>query len=79
MATRYDPTPFDNADSSFPSLPQMPFSLRCLLLLVLTLTLSTASLFAAQPKDFRNLPAGASPKEVGKRVAERFASTAKLN
>jgi len=47
--------------------------------LLLSLALSTASLFAAQPKEFHDWPVGASPKEVGKRVAERFASTAKLN
>ena len=32
-----------------------------------------------QPKEFRDWPAGASPREVGKRVAERFVSTVKLS
>ncbi len=34
--------------------------------------------FAAQPKEFRNWPTGKSPREVGRRVAERFLSTATL-
>jgi unsaturated rhamnogalacturonyl hydrolase len=47
--------------------------------LALVVILSASSLFASQPKEFRNWPAGASPKEVGKRVAERFVSTVKLS
>jgi unsaturated rhamnogalacturonyl hydrolase len=35
--------------------------------------------FGSQPKEFRNWPAGASPKEVGERVAERFVPTVKLS
>jgi unsaturated rhamnogalacturonyl hydrolase len=46
--------------------------------LALVLILSASSLFASQPKEFRHWPAGASPKEVGERVAERFVSTVKL-
>jgi rhamnogalacturonyl hydrolase YesR len=41
--------------------------------------LLTASLFASQPKEFRTWPAGASPNDVGKRVAERFVTTVQLN
>jgi unsaturated rhamnogalacturonyl hydrolase len=58
---------------------RMSSSLKRLLLLLLSLGLSAASLNAAQPKEFRNWPAGASPREVGKRVAERFVSTVKLS
>jgi unsaturated rhamnogalacturonyl hydrolase len=47
----------------------------CALLLIS----STSSLNAAQPKVFRFWPAGASPTEVGKRVAYRFISTVKLD
>lgn len=54
------------------------FSIRVLLLAV-SVVLSAASLVASQPKEFRNWPAGASPVEVGKLVAERFVSTVKLN
>ena len=50
-----------------------------LTLAALILMFSSTPLYAAQPKEFRNWPAGASPREVGKRVAERFASTAKLS
>ena len=42
------------------------------LALALGLIVSAASLEASQPREFRNWPAGASPREVGKRVAERF-------
>lgn len=42
------------------------------------LFLLTASLFAAQPKEFRTWPAGSSPQEVGHRVAEHFLSAAAL-
>jgi rhamnogalacturonyl hydrolase YesR len=49
------------------------------LLCALFLISSTSSLNAAQPKQFRSWPAGASPTEVGKRVADRFVSTVKLN
>ncbi len=49
------------------------------LLLLLTLVFPAASHGAAGPKEFRNWPAGASPQEVGERVAERFASTVKLS
>jgi rhamnogalacturonyl hydrolase YesR len=48
---------------------------RILLLLFLFFCLTV---FAAQPKEFRDWPAGSSPEEVGKRVAERFASTSGL-
>ena len=48
-------------------------------LCIFVLMFSAASLLAAQPKEFRNWPAGASPAEVGKRVAERFVSTVKLS
>ena len=49
---------------------------RCV---ALSMAISTAVVpCLAQEKEFRDWPAGASPKEVGKRVAERFASTARL-
>ncbi len=47
--------------------------------MALALILSASPLFASQPKEFRNWPAGASPKEVGERVAERLVSTVKLS
>ena len=43
------------------------------------LFLLAGSLSALQPKEFRDWPAGASPTEVGNRVAERFVSTVKLS
>ena len=49
------------------------------LALALGLIVSAASLEASQPMEFRKWPAGASPREVGKRVAERFVSTVKIN
>jgi unsaturated rhamnogalacturonyl hydrolase len=48
-------------------------------LLVLSLAIAATPLTAAQPKEFRGWPPGASPGEVGKRVAERFVSTVQLN
>ena len=45
----------------------------------MSLAAAATPLYAAQPKAFREWPAGASPREVGKRVAERFASTVELN
>ena len=56
-----------------------PPLLKCLLLLALVLSLAATPLSAAQPKELREWPAGASPREVGKRVAERFVSTVQLN
>jgi unsaturated rhamnogalacturonyl hydrolase len=50
-----------------------------LVLLLLSLTIAATPLTAAQPKEFRGWPPGASPKEVGTRVVERFVSTAQLN
>jgi rhamnogalacturonyl hydrolase YesR len=52
---------------------------RLTLFCPLLLAFSVTSLNAAQPKEFRNWPAGASPAEVGKRVADRFVSTVKLS
>lgn len=52
---------------------------RRLFLFALILMFSATALHASQPKEFRNWPAGASPAEVGKRVAERFVSTVKLS
>jgi unsaturated rhamnogalacturonyl hydrolase len=49
------------------------------LLCAIVVIVVAISLHAAQPKEFRNWPAGASPAVVGKRVAERFVSTVKLN
>ena len=49
------------------------------LLFAVVLTFSATSSNAAQPKEFRNWPAGASPTKVGKRAAERFVSTVKLS
>ncbi len=64
--------------ASVMSLP-MPFSLKRLTLLLLGLAWCAVSLNAAEPNEFRDWPAGASPREVGKRVAERFVSTVKLD
>jgi rhamnogalacturonyl hydrolase YesR len=47
--------------------------------LALSVMLLAVSLQAAQPKEFRNWDAGASPAEVGKRVAERFVSTVSVS
>jgi rhamnogalacturonyl hydrolase YesR len=48
---------------------------RIFTLLLLTF-IGTASLIsAAQPKEFRKWPAGASPEEIGKRVTRRFLGT----
>ena len=49
------------------------------LFLALVSISATTSLYAVQPKEFRNWPAGASPAKVGKRVADRFVSTAELS
>lgn len=49
-----------------------------LLPFAMILMFSARLIHASQPKEFRNWAVGASPAEVGKRVAERFASTAKL-
>jgi unsaturated rhamnogalacturonyl hydrolase len=56
-----------------------PLFLRRLPLLVLNLTIAATPLTATQPKEFRGWPAAASPREIGKRVAERFVSTVQLN
>lgn len=56
-----------------------PTQIRLCLLFALVLALSATSFYAARPKEFRNWPAGASPEEVGKRVADRFVSTVKLS
>lgn len=56
----------------------MSSAARKILVAIVTL-LSTTALFASQPKEFRNWPAGASPTEVGKRLADRFISTVQLN
>jgi rhamnogalacturonyl hydrolase YesR len=47
--------------------------------LALSAILLASSLHAAQPKEFRNWPAGTSPTEIGKRVAERFVSTVNVS
>ena len=49
------------------------------LLYAFVVMISAVSLYAGQPKEFRSWPAGSSPTEVGKRVAERFVSTVRLN
>jgi len=46
---------------------------------VLILIFVASALSASQPTELRNWPAGSSPREVGKRVAERFVSTVKLS
>ena len=51
------------------------FAIRSFALILL----GVGSLFAAQPKDFRDWPVGTSPTEVGSKVAERFVSTVELN
>jgi rhamnogalacturonyl hydrolase YesR len=38
-----------------------------------------SALYAAQPKEFKNWSSGTSPREVGKRVAERFVSSIELS
>jgi unsaturated rhamnogalacturonyl hydrolase len=58
--------------------PFVTSSARCLFTLALSLSLAATPLSAAQPKELREWPAGASPREVGKRVAERFVSTVEL-
>jgi rhamnogalacturonyl hydrolase YesR len=45
------------------------------MLLLMVVILATEPAVSAEPKEFRNWPAGTSPKEVGKRVAERFVNT----
>ena len=61
----------------------MPAVFFCILARVKTrvlffLLLFATAVYAKQPKEFTNWPAGTSPQEVGKRVAERFASNASL-
>jgi rhamnogalacturonyl hydrolase YesR len=41
--------------------------------------LFVGTLFAAQPKEFRDWPVGTSPTEVGSKVSERFVSTVELS
>jgi rhamnogalacturonyl hydrolase YesR len=48
---------------------------RRLLVLPLTVCIMTLALPASAQKEFRKWPAGASPQQIGKRVAERFVST----
>lgn len=45
---------------------------------IATALLIPGAAWAAQPKEFRNWPPGTSPREIGKRVAERFLSKAEL-
>jgi unsaturated rhamnogalacturonyl hydrolase len=59
--------------------PPTLFARKYLLLLPLCLSLFPVSLGAEQLKIFRDWPTGALPKEVGKRVAERFVSTVELD
>ena len=54
------------------------FSLPCILVL-LGASLALARGREAQPKEFTHWPAGASPEEIGKRVAERYISQDYLN
>ena len=51
----------------------MPTTRTAFSLLVAGVTLLGAS-FAAERKEFQDWPAGTSPREVGKRVAENFAA-----
>lgn len=53
--------------------------IRAIRLLSFVFILGLLPLHAAQPKEFRNWPSGASPRDVGKRVAERFASSIDLS
>jgi rhamnogalacturonyl hydrolase YesR len=55
-----------------------PKSWRRLTVVAFSILLA-APLLASQPKEFRSWPAGTSPEEVGKRVAERFVSTVQVN
>jgi unsaturated rhamnogalacturonyl hydrolase len=58
------------------NIPKRAAAIPLFLLAVISLT----PLCAAQPqKEFSKWPAGSSPKEIGKRVAERFASTTHTN
>ncbi|HZD31792.1 MAG TPA: glycoside hydrolase family 88 protein [Candidatus Angelobacter sp.] len=52
---------------------------KALSLFALFLLLSAGCVSASQPTEFRSWPAGASPTEVGKRVAARFVATVKLS
>ena len=52
---------------------------RAAFILPLTVAILTALPLSAQPKEFSKWPAGSSPKEIGKRVAERFAATPHTN
>jgi len=56
----------------------IPMQRKPFLPLALVLLLS-GSMLASQPKEFRNWPSGASPIEVGNRVAGRFVATVKLS
>lgn len=47
--------------------------------LLLFLIIVTTTLYAGQPKEFKDWPAGSSPREVGNRVANRFISTIDLS
>lgn len=53
--------------------------IRTVRLFIVLLVLGVLQLNAEQPKEFKKWPAGASPREVGKRVAERFASSIDLS
>jgi rhamnogalacturonyl hydrolase YesR len=46
---------------------------------IFLLVLGVLHLSAEQPKEFKNWPAGASPRDVGKRAAERFVSSIDLS
>ena len=71
-------SPWDDGGSFLLSLRILYLSKRVILVL-LSCMLATSSLYAAEPKEFRNWPAGSSPAVVGKRVAERFLSTVNLS
>jgi len=52
---------------------------HCKVGLISLLLLLATALFAVQPEEFRHWPAGESPTQVGKRVAERFIATLQLS
>lgn len=56
-----------------------PLLLAACLLLALALPATAKDKKPKQPKEFANFPAGSSPQEIGKRVAERYVSQDYLN
>src|SRR5215469_17642340 len=57
----------------------VPRNKRCWFLGIIVIIAAANVVRAQQPKEFKNWPAGTSPQEVGKRVAERFVVTPHTN